>query len=264
MVTLGVLVLAVLALVPPISQDPKYHAFPDQRSFVEIPFALNVLSNIPFLLVGAMGLWFLLHRADTGPFSPFIESQERWPFVGFFAGLFLTGLGSAYYHWAPSNATLLWDRLPITILMMSLLAGVIGERVSPKAGSASLLPLVALGIGSVVHWYWSELHGRGDLRFYAFVQFGPFLLIPVMLVLFPDRYTRASDFWAALGLYMLAKIFEYFDAEVFAFGRLVSGHMLKHLAAAVSAYWILRMLKARRPIETPIPLLQNQKSTRTD
>ena len=115
-----------------------------------------------------------------------------------------------------------------------------------------------------MYWYWSEQRGQGDLRFYAFVQFGPFLLIPLMLLLFPDRYTRASDFWAALGLYMLAKIFEYFDAEVFAFGRLVSGHMLKHLAAAVSAYWILRMLKARRPIETPIPLLQSQTNTRSD
>ena len=263
-IILGVLALAALVVVAPFPQDPRYHAFPDQRSFVEIPFALNVLSNAPFLLVGAMGLWFLLHRADTGPCSPFIESQERWPFVGFFAGLFLTGLGSAYYHWAPSNATLLWDRLPITILIMSLFAGVIGERVSPKAGSASLFPLVALGIGSVVYWYWSELHGVGDLRFYAFVQFGPVLFIPLMLVLFPDRYTRASDFWAALGLYVLAKVFEYFDAEVFALGRLVSGHMLKHLAAAVSAYWILRMLKARRPIETPIPLLQSQTNTRSD
>jgi predicted membrane channel-forming protein YqfA (hemolysin III family) len=261
MVTLGVLALAALALVPPIPQDPKYHAFPDQRSFVEIPSALNVVSNIPFLLVGAMGLWFLLHKVNTGPCTSFIESQERWPFVVFFAGLFLTGLGSAYYHWAPSNATLLWDRLPITILIMSLFASVIGERVSPKAGLAWLFPLVALGIGSVVYWYWSELHGGGDLRLYAFVQFGPLLLIAVMLVLFPDRYTRASDFWAALALYLLAKVFEYFDAEVFALGRFVSGHMLKHLASAVSAYWILRMLKARRPIETQIPLLQSQKST---
>jgi len=263
-IILGVLALAALAVVPPFPQDPKYHAFPDQRSFVEIPFALNVLSNIPFLLVGAMGLWFLLHRVETGPCSPFIESQERWPFVGFFTGLFLTGLGSAYYHWAPSNATLLWDRLPITVLIMSLFAGVIGERISPKAGSASLLPLIALGIGSVVYWYWSEQHGQGDLRFYAFVQFGPVLLIPVMLVLFPARYTRVSDFWAALGLYLLAKIFEYFDAKVFALGGLVSGHMLKHLASAVSAYWILRMLKARRPIETLIPRLQSQKSPRGD
>jgi len=264
MIIFGMLALAAIAVVPPFPQDPKYHAFPDQRSFVEIPSALNVLSNAPFLLVGAMGLWFLLHRADTGPCSPFIESQERWPFVGFFAGLFLTGLGSAYYHWAPSNATLLWDRLPITVLIMSLFAGVIGERISPKAGSASLLPLIALGIGSVVYWYWSEQHGQGDLRFYAFVQFGPVLLIPVMLVLFPDRYTRVSDFWAALGLYLLAKIFEHFDAEVFALGGLVSGHMLKHLASAVSAYWILRMLKARRPIETLIPRLQSQKSPRSD
>src|SRR5207249_3350324 len=172
-IILGVLALAALAVVPPFPQDPKYHAFPDQRSFFEIPFTLNVLSNVPFLLVGAMGLWFLLHRVHTGACSPFIECQERWPFVGFFAGLLLTGLGSAYYHWAPSNATLLWDRLPITILIMSLFAGVIGERISPKAGSASLLPLIALGIGSVVYWYWSEQHGVGDLRLYAFVQLGP-------------------------------------------------------------------------------------------
>src|SRR5438105_9245759 len=98
-IILGVLALAALAVVPPFPQDPKYHAFPDQRSFVEIPSALNVLSNAPFLLVGAMGLWFLLHRADIGSCSSFIESHERWPFVGLFAGLLLTGLGSAYSPW---------------------------------------------------------------------------------------------------------------------------------------------------------------------
>ena len=55
---LGLMVvsLATLPLLPPIAQDPTYHQFADQRTLLGIPNFWNVVSNLPFVLVGAMGL----------------------------------------------------------------------------------------------------------------------------------------------------------------------------------------------------------------
>lgn len=148
---------------------------------------------------------------------------------------------------------LFWDRLPMTIVFMSLLAITIGERISLRAGRRLLPVLLALGAGSLLYWIWGELAGAGDLRVYGLVQFFPLVAIPLMLLLFPPRYTRAGDLLVALGWYALAKIFEALDARVFAAGGLVSGHTLKHLASTVARYWIFRMVKRRRPLSGSPP-----------
>jgi hypothetical protein len=44
----------------------------------------------------------------------------------------------------------------------------------------------------------------------------------------------------------MAKVLEYFDHEVLAFGQLVSGHALKHVAAAIAGLLVCRMLWLRR------------------
>jgi hypothetical protein len=100
-----------------------------------------------------------------------------------------------------------------------------------------------------VYWHRGEITGAGDLRFYGLVQFFPLLAIPLMLLLFPPRYTRTGDLFGVVGWYVLAKIFEVFDVQILALGELVSGHTLKHLASAMAAYWILRMLRARHPVD---------------
>jgi hypothetical protein len=161
-----------------------------------------------------------------------------------FAGLILTAFGSAYYHLAPGNARLVWDRIPIMIVFMALLAAVIAERVSVGAG-LWLFPVLQLaGVESVLLWRAGELRGHGDLRFYAAVQVYAILVLLLVLLL-PAKYTRGSDFALVVGFYVLAKILEEADRQVFALGRIVSGHTLKHLAAAAAGYWILRMLKKR-------------------
>ena len=249
--SLGVLAAAAAFFLPPLPQDQAYHNFADQRGFFGVPNCLNVISNAPFLAVGSLGLVFLLHQRAKRPRGSFIDPWERWPFVLLFAGVGLTAFGSAYYHLAPANGRLVWDRLPMAVAFMSLFAAVIAERIGLKTGRWLLAPLVAFGVGSVVYWHLGELAGAGDLRAYLLVQFFPLIAIPLLVVLFPLRYTRSADLLGAAGIYALAKVFELFDTQFLALGRLISGHTLKHLAAALAAYWILRMLKLRRPAEPP-------------
>jgi hypothetical protein len=245
----GTLLAATVALflLPRISQDPAYHNFADQRALLGIPNCLNVISNAPFLIVGVWGIFVVMARAGARE-SRFIDPRERWPYLIFFVGVALTAFGSSYYHLQPANDRLVWDRLPMTIGFMALVAAVISERVNIKAGLLLLAPLLAVGIGSVLYWNITETAGRGDLRPYALVQFGSLLAILLLIGLQPPIYSRGSDFVVSLAIYALAKVFEATDRQIFALGHIVSGHTLKHLAAAVSAYWILRMLQLRTPI----------------
>jgi len=132
---------------------------------------------------------------------------------------------------------------------MSRMAAVIAERINVRLGLYLLTPLLALGVSSVLVWYASELHGAGDLRFYAFIQAWGIVILPLCIWLSPARYTRSLDLLGAVGFYALAKILESLDSRIFAFGHIIGGHALKHLAAAMSSYWILRMLQKRQLVE---------------
>src|SRR5262249_46385439 len=162
------------------------------------------------------------------------DPRERWFFVAFFLGVALTTLGSSYYHLAPGNERLLWDRLPMTIAFMGLFAAIIAERVNVQLGLLLLIPLVLLGLASVVYWDWTERSGKGDFRFYFLFQFYPMLVIPLMLVFFPGRYTMTAEWFIAFAFYVLAKVCEQLDGTIYqSTNYFVSGHTLKHLLAAV-------------------------------
>jgi hypothetical protein len=238
---------------PRLAQPQWYHDFADQRCLLHIPHALNVLSNLPFVLVGVLGVLFVASPAAGRPGGPFLQPGERLRYAVVFAAIALTGLGSAYYHAEPGNARLVWDRLPLAVAFMAFFAITLDERVHPKA-AALFLPLVLLGGASVVYWHLSEVHGGGDLRLYLFVQLYPLLATPVILLLFPPRYTRGADLVAALLCYLLAKALELLDAQVYAQGGFVSGHTLKHLVAGLSAGWLLYMVMKRRPIHPGTPV----------
>jgi hypothetical protein len=241
---LAALAAAALVLVPAIPQDPAYHRLADSRAWLGIPNALNVLSNTGFLLVGALGLAYVADGASPA----FREPGERWPYVVFFGGLLLTGFGSAYYHWEPGNARLAWDRLPLAITLMGLLAATIAERIGVKSGLWLLGPLVALAAGSDIYWHWTEQRGAGDLRLYALVQFYPLVAIPLMLWWLVPRYTCGGNLLAAAATYAAAKGPELLDGWILSATRVVSGHTLKHLLAALAGYWVLRMLGHRRAV----------------
>ena len=239
------------ALSPRVPQPQSYHNFADQRGWLGIPNFGNVISNIPFVVVGIWGLWFVCSAAGK---QKFLDPRERWPYVVGFLGLFLTAFGSSYYHWAPDNARLVWDRVPMTLVFMPLVAVMIVERISVKVGLWLLPVLTAIGAGSVWQWYASEQRGAGDLRMYAAVQLYAFVFF-VALLLSP-RYTRGDDLAWVAGFYIVAKILEIEDRGVFALtGRTISGHTLKHLVAAMAGYCLLRMLQKRERLPSAQPFV---------
>jgi hypothetical protein len=231
---------AVFLLLPPLRQPESYHHFADARTIWGIPNCLNVLSNAPFAIVGVLGLSFLGRKRAPNAAGAFLDRAERVPFAVFFLGVFLTCFGSSYYHWAPDDATLAWDRLPMTLAFMALLAAVVGERIAVRAGVWLLWPLVIAGAATVWWWRWT-----GNLWPYAGAQYFSIVLIVLLLVLFPPRYTRGMDLLWVTGFYILAKVAEALDRPIFFFARFVSGHTLKHLIAAAAVYWVLRMLQKR-------------------
>jgi hypothetical protein len=239
---LTVLVIVAVILAPRVPQPLSYHNFADHRAWLGIPNFGDVASNLPFAFFGIWGLFFLSSKQSAGSFT---DKRERWTYVLVFFGLFLTAFGSGYYHLAPDNARLVWDRLPMTIVFMALFAALIGERISIRLSLVLLPILLLIGMGSVLQWYWSELQGRGDLRIYAAVQVYAGLVLLLMLV-FPAKYTRSSDYAVIAGFYALAKVLELTDRKIFQTLHFVSGHTLKHLAAAMAGYWILRMLQKRQ------------------
>jgi hypothetical protein len=247
-VVLASIVIAALAwgmLLPAIVQSQDYHRFADARVLLGVVNAADTLSNLAFLAVGVLGFVFLWRERDAGRLGRFRSPREMLPYRVFFAGVVLTSAGSAYYHLLPDDARLVWDRLPMTVAFMSLVAAVTGERISPRAGNLLLVPLVILGLASVAYWRWSALAGFENLRPYLAVQFGSIAVVLAIAALYPSRYTHGGAIYAVAVAYAIAKVLEVFDVEVFALGQWASGHTLKHLAAAAGIYLLLRSLRQR-------------------
>jgi len=244
-VALTAIVIAAAVLAPRTPQPLSYHNFADHRAWLGIANFGDVASNLAFAIFGIWGLWFLLRLAPPGIATRFTDPRERWFYIAVFFGMLLTALGSSYYHLAPDNDRLVWDRLPMTIVFMSLVAAMIAERISVRAALWLWPILLAIGILSVLQWNWSEQAGHGDLRFYAVVQV--YAVLVLLLVLFlPTPYSHSSYLGIVVGFYVLAKLLETFDRQVFALRHLISGHTLKHIVAGFAGYWILLMLKRRK------------------
>ncbi len=224
--------LVAVYSVPPILQDQAYHDFADARTILGVPNGLNVVSNLPFILVGLAGI----RRCVKIP-----SEDARGPWIGFFIGVAFVGAGSTCYHLAPQNRALVWDRIPMAMAFMGLIVAFLNEFVDGRA-QKFLTSALLLGLSSVLWWYWT-----GDLRLYVWVQFVAFAAIPMVMLLFRSRYSDRGYFLLAGGFYFLAKVFEQMDRQVFSLtGQWFSGHSLKHLAAATGCFVLLRMLKKRK------------------
>ncbi|MCP8689866.1 ceramidase domain-containing protein [Marinobacterium sedimentorum] len=223
------LLILVLFLTEPWPQNLDYHAFADPRPFIHVPNALNVLSNLPFALVGIIGLAVLRKR-------PGMSRELVTIYACFMAGLVCVALGSAYYHLHPGNNALVWDRLPMAVCFAAFTSIVVAERLGLGAGRTLFPWLLALAILSVLYWHW-----RDDLKLYLLVQFGPVLILPLIILTF--RGPGTLWLWLTLAFYVLAKVLETWDARVYELsGTLLSGHTLKHLAAAAGALMLVLKL----------------------
>lgn len=236
------LVLFVLAaLAPllffgaaPIPQAAAYHDLADQRALLGIGHFWNVVSNLPFLVVGLMGLDLLRRKPE--------EAAAGW--AALFGGNVLVAFGSAWYHRNPNDATLVWDRLPIGIAFMGFFTALLVEHLEGTAREVAkwlLAPLIVLS--AVAIWWW---HSSGDLSLWVWVQAAPMLAVVLVLALLPGRYTHRRYLAYALAWYAVAKLLELGDLQLMQWsGGLMSGHALKHVAAAAGAWCFYVMLRER-------------------
>jgi len=205
---------------------------------------LDVTSNAAFLLAGVAGLVVTFR-----PRTRFTTGAERVLYAVFFVGMVLTAGGSAYYHLAPDNETLFWDRLPMTISFMALVAAQVAERISLRAGVILLAPMLLVGVGSVVYWRETERAGAGNVTPYGILQAFS-VLVMLIIAMLPSRYSRGNDVYLVFAAYVAAKILEALDWQILEIDG-ISGHTLKHLAAALAGFFVLRMIALRSPVEPP-------------
>jgi len=240
-VLLTVVLAAALFLLPPIPQDEDYHAFADGRTLLGIPNCLNVISSAAFLLAGAAGLSCLARGVPPGAMPELMTACRI-----FFAGMLLIGMGSACYHLAPDNRSLVWDRLPMTLSFMAFFSVLLGEYVSARAGARLLWPLLLAGVLSVLYWWLTEQRGHGDLRPYVLVQFLPMVIMPLLLLFYKSPFGSSGWLWLVLVVYAASKLAELGDAFLFELTGIISGHTLKHVLAATGGLLFLGALYYRR------------------
>lgn len=229
---LGACLIVLFGFVPPIPQDLAYHRFaPTSVEITGIPNTWNVMTNLPFAVIGLLGLLFCSR-------TPHLVATASWKL--FFAGVTLTSIGSAYYHWQPTSATLIWDRLPMTIAFTSLFSALLSEQFRDTLERFILVPMVVLGLSSVLYWQQTN-----DLRFYAMVQFFPLVALPMTSCIIPFRDGSGRYLYQALAAYVLAKVFETCDQQTW---KLLgfSGHAIKHLLVGYSTFCLFLMLKNRQ------------------
>ena len=228
---------ALLLAHGPIAQLAHYHEFADQSALRDVPHAADVLSNIGFAAVAAWGMlrWRPMHSA-----------AGRHGYWLFLAGLLLTAFGSGFYHLAPDNARLVWDRLPIALACAGLLAGVRAECLSKPDSRTDTCLLGVAAVLSVAWWYVTEQRGAGDLRPYLLLQCVPLVLIPLWQWIYGAPRGDRIAFGGALALYIAAKGAEVADHQLLAALGVVSGHTIKHLLATAAAALIVGRLIARQ------------------
>jgi hypothetical protein len=225
----------------PIAQLAHYHDFADQRILLGVPHALDVLSNLGFAMVGLWGLWRLRDQGHHPRLSSgFAGYRLMW------LGLILVACGSAFYHVAPSDARLIWDRLPIALVCAGMLAAVRAETVlaarqnrhalNQRAVSAApaTVWLALLAVASVLWWVGTGQHGQGDLRPYLLLQTLPLVLIPLWQAIYRAPAADRIAFATAMLCYVLAKLCELHDQQILALLGVISGHTLKHALATLA------------------------------
>jgi len=232
-ITVGLVV--ILALHGRIAQPAHYNEFADQSAAFGIPHMADVFSNAGFALVAIWG-WLTLRPRRASD-----HLRAGWPgYRLFLIGLFLTAFGSAFYHLAPDNGRLIWDRLPIALVCAGLFAGVRGDIRGGSKSEIDVIVLALYAVASVAWWAITDRNGAGDLRPYLLLQGLALILIPLWQAIHRCPRTDRIAFATAMVLYIFAKVTEVLDHEIASAFGFVTGHTLKHLiatAATAAVVW---------------------------
>ena len=235
MLAVCTLLLLIALLGPSVGQPANYHQFADQHTWFGIPFAMDVLTNLPFAVWGIIGLLRLRelprHRLDA---------SQRGTAKLFFAGLVLTAICSGWYHWEPRDAGLAVDRLGMVVAFAGLLGLAAASRISARCGTALALVVVVLGPMSVATWALTA-----NVLPWAVLQFGGMAVV-LCLARLPRLAGALPVQWGSVILiYAAAKLLEQGDHHVYQLlGYTLSGHSLKHLVASMAAWPVLSALHA--------------------
>jgi hypothetical protein len=225
-----VVVIVVFTWVPAIPQTLSYHQFADQRFGLGLPHAWNVISNLPLLIVGCAGLWITARRM--------LSHNQSQSMMVFFSAVALTGLGSSWYHFNPDNFSLFYDRFPMALAFAALYISWLGRW--QYAGLLRLLfPVLIIAVATVCWWIYTETQGAGDLRAYGLLQFGALLSAPLIVEASDKTVAARWSVYPVLLIYVVAKLCETFDEQIFQWGNFVAGHALKHIFVAFAAAWVL-------------------------
>jgi hypothetical protein len=237
-----VVLCALLLAHGPIPQLENYHQFADRAVMWGVPNGADVFSNLGFALVAAWGLLRLWPMQGVASLD-----AGRHGYRLFLMALLLTSIGSSFYHLAPDNARLVWDRIPIALACAGLLAAVRAECLAKPSSRAATVGLSMFAIASVAWWAVTERQGAGDLRPYQLLQGLPLVLIPLWQWLYHAPRGDKLAFGCAIALYGAAKCAELGDHALLSALGVISGHALKHLlAAAAAAVLVARLVERQR------------------
>ena len=235
--TAGAVIL--LAVFAHRMRAPVYNVFADQVTCLGIPNFTNVASNLAFVLAGVVALaWFWRERSRLLG-TRFRSRTELALYASFFAAAVLVGIGSGYYHWRPTNATLFWDRCPMTLAGAALAGAFLAERVDTRAGAIVAVALALLLPATLVYWRMSEAAGAENLWPYLAGFYGSLAVATLVLVLFPSPFTHGSQAFVAVAWFAAAMPFDKaLDGWVYSLGGITGGHAVKHLLAGLAMFWL--------------------------
>jgi hypothetical protein len=224
-ILISVIFIAALA---PITQSQDYHQFAEQRIIGNIPHFGDVLSNLAFIIVGVL----LLVESRNWNYVEIYKGQKTL-FKALAYSSIILGFGSGYYHWAPVNYTLAWDRATMVLGFAIIFydSCIRYDIFSKKGIFKGTIITTILFLGTVIFWMVSD-----RLEPYVFVQFFTMFVLVILAVKnhkeVPSKHLFNMFIW-----YALAKLFENQDKLIFAMtGDFISGHTLKHIAYAMALY----------------------------
>ena len=237
-ITLAVLAALItltgLALIAwgPVPAGALTHQHADNRSWLGIPNAANVLVNVPIFWCAAWG-WCATRT------SPWTRSL-RLPWQGFHLWVMLASLLAAMYHAAPSDAGYIASHVCSAGAALMLSFGLMAERLDRRWGamtSCVLAALVVVAIG-VASDYEQRLGGGIDVRPFLLLQAVPLLLVVAGTLRLPPDRPRRSAWVVLLALYAGARLLEWADAPVFTITGWISGHTLMHACTGLIVAWM--------------------------